>query len=161
MCDSERVGYQMPTSCDVILYLSPPGSALRHPGNASSLRGSEGGGGRGSGRVNITSLEYSGLGVIFFLPNSRVQRKRVSPASVQHLLSLPRFGFSFTSCPLPPSSSPPPALLPAARLLLYLEQHLLAAPGDHAATRPPSPAERPPLFLPGAAARASSFQSSS
>lgn len=129
MCDSDRVGYQMPTSCDAILYLNPPNSELRHPGNASSLRGNEGGGGRGSGHVKITSLEYSGLGGIFFLPNSRVQSKRVSPASVKHLLFLPRFGFSFTSCPLP-QQLPTPGPAAGGSLLLYLEQHLLAAPGD-------------------------------
>lgn len=52
--------------------------------------------------------------MIFPLPNTRVQGKLISPALDKHLLSLPPFGFSFTSCPPPPAAPHP---RPCGRLL--------------------------------------------
>ena len=133
-----------PTSCDVILYLNPqpPGSAQREmPPRSEEDEGGGwegvGGGGGGSRQVQITSLHSFGTGGDFFPAGLRGPGLSWA-ARLPTSISCSLLGSVSLSLPAPsPRSSPPPRPAgPLLGLLLYLEQHLLAAPGDHAGSRP-------------------------
>lgn len=96
-----------------------------------------GGGGGGSRQVQITSLHSFGTGGDFFPAGLRGPGLSWA-ARLPTSISCSLLGSVSLSLPAPsPRSSPPPRPAgPLLGLLLYLEQHLLAAPGDHAGSRP-------------------------
>lgn len=66
--------------------------------------------------MKIAPAEYSGLGMSSSLRTPGPRAELVCPAPDNDLLFLAPFGFSFTSCPLPPERPHPQALrVPAPR----------------------------------------------